>query len=288
LEEIELFKKFLRILYEYSAITFGSFLVALSLNLFLVPNKIAAGGFSGIATVLYYVSHGKLPVGMTMLALNIPAFLLGVKTIGVDFGLKSIYGTVILSVLTDLTTFLHSITYDKLLASVFGGALMGLGLAIVLLFGATTGGTEMLARILHKFISFISVGQILLGLDAAVIVLASVVFKNYELGLWAVLTLFACSKLIDAILEGVNFAKALIIISDKSDLIAEKILKELDRGVTGLHGVGMWTKEEKNVLICVVKRHEVGQIKNLIKSVDHKAFVILTDVREVLGEGFSV
>lgn len=106
-------------------------MVALSLNLFLVPNKIAAGGFSGIATVVYYVSYYKLPVGMTMLALNIPAFILGVKTIGVDFGVKSIYGTVILSVLTDTTTFVPCITYDKLLASVFGGALMGIGLAIV-------------------------------------------------------------------------------------------------------------------------------------------------------------
>lgn len=281
-------KKIFRVIYEYAAITFGSLLVALSLNLFLVPNKIAAGGFSGIATVVYYLSHFKLPVGMTMLALNIPAFIWGVKTIGVDFGVKSVYGTIALSVLTDVTTFLPCITYDKLLASVFGGALMGLGLAIVLLYGATTGGTEMLARIIHKFISFISVGQILLGLDVAVIAMASIVFKNYELGLWAVLTLFACSKVMDAILEGVNFAKALIIISDKSDIIAEKILKELDRGVTGLHGIGMWTKTEKNVLLCVVKRHEVSRVKNLVKSIDQRAFVILTDVREVLGEGFSV
>ncbi|ABP66952.1 protein of unknown function DUF161 [Caldicellulosiruptor saccharolyticus DSM 8903] len=281
-------KKIFRVIYEYAAITFGSLLVALSLNLFLVPNKIAAGGFSGIATVVYYVSRFKLPVGMTMLALNIPAFIWGVKTIGVDFGVKSVYGTIALSVLTDLTAFLPCITYDKLLASVFGGALMGLGLAIVLLYGATTGGTEMLARIIHKFISFISVGQILLGLDVAVIAMASIVFKNYELGLWAVLTLFACSKVMDAILEGVNFAKALIIISDKSDIIAEKILKELDRGVTGLHGIGMWTKKEKNVLLCVVKRHEVSRVKNLVKSIDQRAFVILTDVREVLGEGFSV
>lgn len=281
-------KKILKVFYEYVAITFGSLLVALSLNLFLVPNKIAAGGFSGIATVVYYLSHFKLPVGMTMLALNIPVFILGVKAISIDFGIKSVYGTIILSVLTDLTAFLPCITYDKLLASVFGGALMGLGLAVVLLFGATTGGTEMLARILHKFISFISVGQILLGLDGAVILLASMVFKSYELGLWAVLTLFACSKLIDAILEGVNFAKALIIISDKSEVIADKILKELDRGVTGLHGVGMWTKTEKNVLLCVVKRHEVSRVKNLVKSIDNKAFVILTDVREVLGEGFSI
>jgi len=269
-------KKIFRVIYEYAAITFGSLLVALSLNLFLVPNKIAAGGFSGIATVVYYVSRFKLPV------------IWGVKTIGVDFGVKSVYGTIALSVLTDLTAFLPCITYDKLLASVFGGALMGLGLAIVLLYGATTGGTEMLARIIHKFISFISVGQILLGLDVAVIAMASIVFKNYELGLWAVLTLFACSKVMDAILEGVNFAKALIIISDKSDIIAEKILKELDRGVTGLHGIGMWTKKEKNVLLCVVKRHEVSRVKNLVKSIDQRAFVILTDVREVLGEGFSV
>ncbi|MEZ0536316.1 YitT family protein [Caldicellulosiruptoraceae bacterium PP1] len=280
-------KKIIKTIYEYVAITFGSLLVALSLNLFLVPNKIAAGGLSGLATVLYYISNYKLPVGMTMLALNIPIFIIGIRTIGVHFGIKSIYGTIILSVITDLTAFLPTLTYDKLLASIFGGILMGVGLAIVLLFGATTGGTEMLAKILHKFISLFSLGQVLLFLDVLVIVLASVVFKNYELGLYAALTLYVCSKVIDAILEGVNFAKALIIISEKADIIADRIMNDLDRGVTGLFGQGMWTKKEKNILFCVVKRHEVSKVKQLVQQIDQNAFVILSDVREVLGEGFS-
>lgn len=280
-------KKILKTIYEYIAITFGSLLVALSLNLFLVPNKIAAGGLSGLATVLYYISNYKLPVGMTMLALNIPIFIIGIKTIGVHFGIKSIYGTIILSVVTDLTAFLPTLTYDKLLATIFGGILMGVGLAVVLLYGATTGGTEMLAKILHKFISIFSLGQILLFLDILVIVLASVVFKNYELGLYAALTLYVCSKVIDAILEGVNFAKALIIISEKADIIADRIMNDLDRGVTGLFGQGMWTKKEKNILFCVVKRQEVSKVKQLVQQIDDNAFVILSDVREVLGEGFS-
>lgn len=280
-------KKIIKIFIDYSAITIGSLFVALSLNLFLVPNKIAAGGISGIATVIYYISNHKLPIGMTMLALNLPIFIMGVKTIGAHFGIKSIYGTIVLSVITDALSFLQPLTYDRLLASIFGGILMGLGLAVVLLYGATTGGTDMLARILHKFIPSFSIGQILLGLDISVIILASAVFRNYELGLYAILTLYVCSKVIDAVLEGVNFAKALIIISDKSEIIADKILKELDRGVTGLDGVGMYTKNRKNILLCVVKRQEVTKLKSLIKEIDADAFVILADVREVLGEGFS-
>jgi len=280
-------KKIIKIFIDYSAITIGSLFVALSLNLFLVPNKIAAGGISGIATVIYYISNHKLPIGMTMLALNLPIFIMGVKTIGAHFGIKSIYGTIVLSVITDALSFLQPLTYDRLLASIFGGILMGLGLAVVLLYGATTGGTDMLARILHKFIPSFSIGQILLGLDISVIILASAVFRNYELGLYAILTLYVCSKVIDAVLEGVNFAKALIIISDKSEIIADKILKELDRGVTSLDGVGMYTKNKKNILLCVVKRQEVTKLKSLIKEIDADAFVILADVREVLGEGFS-
>ncbi len=269
---------------DYLIITLGSLITAISINMLLVPNKIAPGGVSGAATVLYYLF--QFPVGTTMLVLNIPLFILGIRYLGGTFGVKTLFSTVILSVIIDLTTFLPVITEDPLLASLYGGAIMGAGLGLVFRSGATTGGTDLAAKIVHKFVPFLSLGQILLFIDFVVIVFAAAVFKNYDLALYAIVTLFVASKLIDGILEGVNFAKAVFIISTKAEHIAEKVLKDLDRGVTGLNGTGMYTGENKTVLMCVLARREIPVLKSIVKEIDKDAFVILTDVREVLGEGF--
>ena len=269
---------------DYLIITLGSLITAVSINMLLVPNKIAPGGVSGAATVLYYLF--QFPVGTTMLVLNIPLFILGIRYLGGTFGVKTLFSTVILSVIIDLTAFLPVITEDPLLASLYGGAIMGAGLGLVFRSGATTGGTDLAAKIVHKFVPFLSLGQILLFIDFVVIVFAAAVFKNYDLALYAIVTLFVASKLIDGILEGVNFAKAVFIISTKAEHIAEKVLKDLDRGVTGLNGTGMYTGENKTVLMCVLARREIPVLKSIVKEIDKDAFVILTDVREVLGEGF--
>ncbi len=270
----------------YGMIILGSIITAISINMLLVPNKIAPGGVSGVATVVYYLF--EFPVGTTMLVLNIPLFIFGVKYLGGTFGIKTLFSTIILSVIIDLTTFLPVITKDPLLASLYGGAIMGVGLGLVFRAGATTGGTDLAAKILHRFMPYFTLGQLILVIDFAVIVFAAVVFKDYDLALYAVVTLFVASRIIDGILEGVNFSKGVFIVSTKSQQISETIMKDLDRGVTGLNGRGMYTGQEKTVLLCVLARREIPRVKSIVKEIDKDAFVILTDVREVLGEGFKV
>ncbi len=286
---------------DYLMIVVGSIITAGSINIFLVPYKIAPGGASGIATVLYYVSNGKFSVGITMLALNIPLFILGMRFIGRKFVIKTLFGTILLSVVIDLSepftsTFAQKISdmsqgvvysQDILLYSLFGGFLMGLGLGLVFRSGATTGGTDLAARIVNRFLPVFTMGETLLIIDTSIIILASVAFKSFQLGLYAIVTLFISSKVIDAILEGVNFAKAVFIISDQSEPISAKILNNLDRGVTALEGTGMYTGNNKKVLLCILNRGQIPILKNIVKTIDHNAFIILADVREVLGEGFK-
>lgn len=285
----------------YLWIIIGSFIAATAINVFLLPYKIAPGGVSGIATVVYYLSNGRFSVGITMLALNIPLFLLGMRFIGGKFVVRTLFSTVFLSLVIDTTESI-SVTFvekfltrledvpsgpDLLLYSIFGGLLMGVGLGLVFKSGATTGGTDLAAKIVNHFIHRFTIGQILLFIDTAVIILAAVVFGSFQLALYAIVTLFVMSKVIDALLEGVNFAKSVFIISDKSDEIADKIMKDLDRGVTALKGKGMYTGNDKQVLLCVLNRGEIPALKEIVKSVDERAFITLTDIREVLGEGFQ-
>ncbi len=300
LRGVSLARNYMKGLKIYLWIIIGSILTALAINIFLVPYKIAPGGVSGIATVIYYLSNERFPVGVTMLALNIPLFLLGMRFIGGKFVVRTLFSTVFLSVVIDLSEpytmafvdkYLHQMNMPSdpnlMLYSVFGGFLMGVGLGLVFRSGATTGGTDLAAKIVHHFIPHITVGQILLFIDTGVVVLAAVVFQSFQLGLYAIITLFVTSKIIDALVEGVNFAKTVFIISDKSDEIAQKIMKDLDRGVTALKGTGMYTGMDKKVLLCVLQRGEIPTLKEIVKSVDERAFVILTDIREVLGEGFQ-
>jgi uncharacterized membrane-anchored protein YitT (DUF2179 family) len=225
----------------------GAVIVSLGVNLFLVPNKIAAGGVTGLATVFYYLTG--FPVGTIMLVLNIPLFILGIKILGRSFGIKTLFATLFLSLAIDLLApILNSLTDDLLLASIFGGLFVGFGLGMVLKQDATTGGTDLSAKIIHKIISYISVGQLLLIIDAMIVLTAALVFKNYELGLYAAITLFITSRVIDAVIVGVNYTKAVHIISDKPEEISNKLVFEMNHGMTSLNGKGMISKKEKNVL----------------------------------------
>lgn len=263
----------------------GSFIMAISINMFLLPNKIAPGGVAGIATVIFYLY--RFPVGISMLLLNIPLFILGIAYLGGIFGIRTFFATIMLSVAVDITAFVPVITREPLLASIFGGVLMGVGLGLIFRVESTTGGSDLAAKIAHRFIPAFSIGQILLAIDFAVIVFVAAVFRNYELALYAAITLFVSSQIIDGILEGVDFAKAVFIISNNSEKIAQGIMSSLDRGVTGLNGTGMYTNQDRQILMCVLRRREIPALKSLVREIDEDAFVILTDVREVLGEGFK-
>ncbi len=292
--------KVLSMLKSYLLITFGAVITALAINIFLVPYKIAPGGLSGLATVLYYLTNGKLSIGITMLAINVPLFLMGYKFIGRKFFIRTLYGTVILSVIIDATekyigniaqklllNGTSSVAPDILLYSIIGGFLSGIGLGIVLKMDATTGGTELAAKLLNRLFHSLTIGQMLLAIDAIIIMFAIIVFNSILIGLYSLVSLFITIKVIDAIVEGVDYARAIFIISEKQDEISKRLLVELDRGVTELKGRGVYSGKDKNVLLCVAARTQVQQLKEIVHEIDKNAFMILTDVREVLGEGFT-
>ncbi|GBG57911.1 membrane protein [Sporomusaceae bacterium FL31] len=270
---------------QYLGIALGSVVTAVGLNMFLIPNKVAAGGVSGLATVLHYVVG--YPVGATMLALNIPLFLLSLKVLGTRFGINTLYGAAILSIAIDGTApFTPVLTQDLLLSSLYGGVLSGIGMGLVFRFRGTTAGTDLAAAIINKLVG-ISVGQALLFVDFFVILSAGIAFKSPELSLYALISLFVTTQLIDLIQEGPSSAKAFIVMTVMPDRVAQAILAEMERGVTYLQGRGAYTGEVRETLLCVVSTSEVTALKDLIYHIDKSAFVIVADVHEVLGEGFS-
>lgn len=269
----------------YAGITLGAILTAVALNMFLIPNKVAAGGVSGMATVLHYLIG--VPVGITMLALNIPLFLASVKILGARFGIRTLFGAVILSVAIDLTApYTPVLTDDLLLSALYGGVLSGVGMGIVFRFGGTTAGTDLAAAIINK-LTRISVGQALLGVDFFVIASAGIAFKSAELSLYALLSLWLTSHIIDLVQEGPSTAKAFLIVSNAADQVARRIMADMDRGVTFVRGRGGYTGQERDLLFCVVSASEVVRLKELINVIDRDAFVIVADAHEVMGEGFT-
>ncbi|NLO89868.1 MAG: YitT family protein [Clostridia bacterium] len=272
-----------RTILNYGLITLGSFITAVGLDMFLVPNRIAAGGVSGLATIIHYLLG--FSVGITILILNIPLFLSSLKVLGPQFGIKTLYGFFTLSVFVDLLKpVVKSPTTDPLLAAIFGGMLTGLGLGLVFKAGGTTGGTDIAAQLIRKFFK-VSSGQGLMLIDGIVIILAGIFF-SVELALYALIAVFITTRVIDVVQEGLG-AKAAFIISDHTDKIAREILTQMERGATLMKCTGAYTCREKGLLLTVVGRWEVTKLKSLVKEVDPYAFVIVADAHEVLGEGFK-
>ncbi len=268
---------------DYLVITAGAFVLAAALDAFLVPNKIAAGGVSGLATIIYYLTG--FPVGWCFLLLNIPLFVLSYRELGAQVVVRSLYGAVATSLFVELLAGRIGVpTRDNLLAAFYGGILAGLGMGLVLRARGTTGGTDLVARLVHKYLP-VTVGQALLGADFFVISLAGLVF-NAELALYALLALLATSKVIDLVQEGVSYAKTAFIISRRPAEIAAAVFRELDRGVTAVPARGMYTGEEKTLLLVVVAKTEETRLKQVIYETDPEAFVFIANAHEVLGEGF--
>lgn len=272
-------------LINYVGIAVGAIITAAGLDLFLIPNKIAAGGVSGLATVIHYVAH--IPVGATMLVLNVPLFLFSVKQLGIHFGLNTLFGAVVLSIAIDvIARFAPVITQDIFLSTLYGGVVCGFGMGIVFKYHGTTAGTDLAAKLINKFTG-LSVGQALLAVDFFVITTAGIVFNSFELAMYALISLFVTSKVIDLVQEGRSDTKAFFIISDKPDEVAKAIMYDMDRGVTFLQGSGGYTRAQRDVLFCVVTSAELSTLKKIIHHTDSGAFVIVADTNEVLGEGFG-
>lgn len=268
---------------DYLIIVLGCLLTALAFNLFFIPNEIAPGGLSGVATVLH-VLFG-FPVGVTTLVLNVPLFLIGIRQLGGHFGIRTLLATILLSFFIDIIP-VPALTDDSLLASIYGGFLMGIGLGMIFRKKATTGGTDLMATLIHKHFPAISVAWVLFAVDFLVVV-AAAIFLGLSQALYAVVALAVSARVIDLVQEGLNTAKAVLIISDHSHEISRRILEVMDRGVTLLNGKGAYTGNEKDVILCVVRRTQITQVKEITNSFDPAAFVLVADVREVMGEGFT-
>lgn len=263
----------------------GSCIMAIAVSLFLLPNELSTGGFAGIATILYYMF--KLPMGNTILILNIPLFILAGFKIGKNFFIKSIIGTVSLSLFIDLFDRFEAFTNDNLLASIYGGILTGIGTAVIFKSQSSTGGSDLITNLLKFYNPGFKMGSSITVIDTIIVALNVIFLKKIEIGLYSAIAIYLMGKIIDILFEGVNFTKLLFIVSNKNNEIAEKIKNNINRGVTGIYGKGMYSNEDKLVLMCAAKRNDISEIKQEVRKIDEKAFIIVTNSREVLGIGFN-
>lgn len=267
--------------------TMGSILFSISVTMFTAPNHIAPGGVTGLSTVLNYLFD--LPIGMMGLLLNIPIFIWAILQIGYKLVGKTIIATVFVSSAIDLlSTVLPAYHGTAMLAAVFGGCLDGLGLSLIFMRGATTGGTDLVARLLNRKVRFVSMGKLMLCVDFVVVVISAFAYQSLESALYAFIAIFVSTKMIDTILYGtdVGTGKVLFVISEKSEQIAKEILRDVDRGVTYLDSKGAYTGRKGEVLLCAARRYEVVKIKDIVRSIDKNAFLIVGDAGEISGEGF--
>ena len=265
-------------------IVFGSILMAIGTGSFLLPNQLSSGGFSGIATVLYYFL--KIDMSKSIIFLNVPLFIIGLFKLGWKFILRTVFATTIYSYAIDISNNII-VVEDRVLASIYGGIVIGIGLAFILKTNTSTGGTDLLALILQNNKINLKVGNIIAIVDIIVVFLNLIAFRDIEIGLYSAISIFMIGKLIDVIFEGINYCKVLYIISEKYEDLTEIINKELKRGATGLYANGSYSRKNKMVIMCVSKRNELEKIKVIISKVDKDAFLIITDAREVYGLGFK-
>ena len=268
-------------------ISAGIIIVSASYAFFIVPAKLIPGGISGISIILHHIF--QTPFGIVMLVINIPLLIVGIKVFGKMFGIRTVIATIAVSFVTDgFAYFLKPLVFDNnnlLLSSVYGGAFLGIGLGLIFKGRGSTGGSDIAGRIMNRYTS-LSVGYSILLVDAVIIILSGFVFKNYELILYSFITLFLSSKAIDIILEGRDYARGVMIFTSKPELIANAVLKEMNRGVTGLMSKGMYTNKERTTLYCVVSRREIARLTDIVRSNDEDAFIVVENVYEVLGRGF--
>jgi len=271
-------------------ILIGTFITAIAINLFFVPNNISSGGASGLAIVLNHLF--EFPIGTTVFVLNLPLFIVAILKLGVKFTLKALIGTGLLSLFIDITSTItdyqiFNIGEDYILSSIFGGLLLGIGLSIVFKGKASTGGSELLAQIVYKYRPIASTSQLMLLIDSVIILLFIIVFGSLASGLYSIIAIFVSKKAIDVVFEGVNYAKIINIITKKPENISERIITEIERGVTTLECVGEYTKEKYTKIECVATITQIYRIKEIVKKEDKEAFIYIAPSTEVLGYGFK-
>ena len=264
----------------------GGMIYSVAVLLFLTENEISPGGLTGIATILNYLF--SLPIGTVVFILNIPLLAAGFIKFGGIFIAKTAVATAVMSLTLDISgLFMPKMKIDPILAALFGGLLMGLGISLFMLRGATTGGTDIIAKLINRKFPHLTVGRLMLAADAAVVGLSALVYKNMESALYAVIAIYASSRVMDLILYGADRGKIIYVITDNAKELSDSIMSLINRGVTLLDVTGAYTGKKRQMLMCTVRRHEVAAVCRLATSCDKNAFIIVGEAGEVLGEGFK-
>jgi len=271
----------------YSLILVGAFIMASGFVMFITPYKIVPGGVYGISIVLHYVFG--TPVGLTALFFDVPLTLIGIKVLGPRFGIKTVVGFLSTAIFMDTLTYFYGIEPlvegDALLSSIFGGLFIGVGLGLIFKSRATSGGTDIVAMMISKYTK-LPVGQLLIVVDSVIVLLGLLVFGDWKIPLYSLIVIFIAGKVVDIILEGMNYDKVLFIISEKHNEIRDKIVHDLNRGGTFLKGEGMFQGADKSIAFVVVNRREMTMLQDFINTVDPNAFVTVINSNEILGNGF--
>ena len=266
--------------------TLGAFIYSVGINCFISPNELSSGGATGLAIIANYLWN--VPIGGAMFAINIPLFVISFIVFGKNFIIKTLFSTAMTSLLIDAGAyFLPAYEGDKILAAVFGGALLGVGLGVIFTRGATSGGTDIMGRLLKKAMPHITMGRLVMVCDLCVVLLAGLVYKNIESVLYATIVFIVSSKSIDLVLYGSDSGKMMMIISSNAEEIAKAITSETPRGVSIVPVKGAYTGEEKHMLLSVVRPNEVNKMRKIVRRFDEKPFIIISDASEILGLGFK-
>lgn len=264
----------------------GSAIYALAVNLFLVPHNIVTGGLTGISILIHHF-FPQIGIGLMVAIMNVPLFLVSWKLVGHRYMLFSLLGMGIASLAIDYTTWITPVDTEPLMAALAGGLMMGAGLGFVFRQGASTGGSDVVARLIRLRHPYMRMGFIILMVDAAVIAASVAVFRSINPGLYSILAIYLSSRTIDLTLYGTDVGRVAYIISNHNDEIADAISQSLQRGVTYLSGEGAYTQAPRKIILCAIKRQQIPPLKKLVKEIDPQAFIILTVAHEVLGEGFD-
>ncbi len=264
----------------------GSIIYSIAIPMFIAPAHISPGGFTGVALILNFLIH--MPTGLTILLLNIPLIIISYKKFGRHFIIKTAVATVMVSVILDVSEkFITPFEGDRILSALFGGILIGFGLGLVILRGATTGGVDIIGKLINSKYPHISIGRIILIGDGIVLLLTALCYRDFSGALYSVITIYITSVVLDLVLYGADKGKLIYIITDSGKEISQRILGDLSRGVTKIPALGAYTGEQKEILMCAVRRQEVSIIHSLVKSADENAFIIVCEAGEIMGRGFK-
>lgn len=277
-----------RVLLDTVYIVIGTYILSFAISVLLVPLKLSTGGASGIATIFYYLYN--IPLGVTVMIINIPLFLISIFKIGIKFSAKSIITTTLLSIFLDIfdySSVINMLNVDLFLASIYGGILIGLSLSLLFKAGASSGGSDLLAQIIYRLTKIQSLSQILLAIDSVIILSIVVVFKNTNLGLYSILAIFVSKKVIDVVFEGIYHTKVVNIITKNKEEITNDVLTDLKRGATITKAKGAYTSDEYNLITVIITLPEVSKLKQIVNKYDKSALVYILNANEVLGHGFK-